>query len=75
MNAKKRFLQEMLLKDGALHRIGLEIAGHIRQEGRIHADEFWDLIQNVKVIEILLFNNVFVMLPYSDWIMFQSKLM
>jgi len=73
MDAKKNFLQGKLLKGGEFHEVGLQIAGRILLEGRIHADELWDLVRSVEVMETLLSNNVFVMVPGSDWIMFQSK--
>jgi len=73
MDAKHAYKQGKLLKGGALHKVGLDIAGRILRDGRIHEDELWDQTQNVETMETLLSNNVFVMVPRSPWVVFQSK--
>jgi len=73
MSAKKSFLQGKLLKGSARHKVELEIAERILQEGLSHTNEFWDFIPSMEVMDTLLSNNVLVMVPCSHWIMFQSK--
>jgi len=53
--------------------VGRHIGGRILRDGRIHGNQLWDQMQNVETIKTLLSNNVFVMVPCAQWVVFQSK--
>jgi len=73
MDAEQAYFDGKLLKGGALHKVGLDIGGRILRHGRIHRNELWDQTQNVETIKTLLSSNVFVMVPRSPWVVFESK--
>jgi len=74
MDAKNAYLEGKLLKGAALHKVGLDIGGRILRNGRIHQDELWDQTQNIETMKTLLSINVFVMVPCSPLVVFESKL-
>ena len=62
-----------MLEGGKFREVASKIMSHIVKHGRIHEEDFLVIAGSYERKVQLLLCNIFVTLPYSRWITFESK--